>query len=142
VGPVRVLIADDHSLFAKTIEALLAGNRDVEVVGVAADGLEAVGLAATLVPDVVLMDIEMPHLDGFGATRRIRELGLPSRMIVLTASDDPANAQRAHEVGATGYLTKDRVATTLIPAILAAAGARATLSPDGGAELADRARVG
>jgi DNA-binding NarL/FixJ family response regulator len=137
-----VLIADDHSLFAKTIEALLAGNPELEVVGVAADGLEAVALAATLVPDVVLMDIEMPHLDGFGATRRIRELGLPSRMIVLTASDDPANAQRAHEIGATGYLTKDRVATTLVPAILAAAGARATLSPDGGAELADRARVG
>lgn len=142
MGPVRVLIADDHSLFAKTIEALLAGDPGLEVVGVAADGLDAVALCATLVPDVVLMDIEMPHLDGFGATLGIRDLGLPSRVIVLTASDDPANAQRAREVGATGYLTKDRVAHALTPAIFAAAGERGTLSPDGGAELAGRARVG
>ncbi len=142
MGPVRVLIADDHSLFAKTIEALLAGDPELEVVGVAGDGLDAVALCTTLVPDVVLMDIEMPHLDGFGATLRICGLGLPSRVIVLTASDDPANAQRAYDVGATGYLTKDRVADALTPAILAAAGRRGTLSPDGGAELAGRARVG
>ena len=63
VGTVRVLIADDHSLFAKTLEALLAGTPGIEVVGVAQDGLEAVGLAVTLSPDVVLMDVEMPHLD-------------------------------------------------------------------------------
>ena len=87
------------------------------------------------------MDIEMPHLDGLAATRRIRELGLPSRIIVLTASTDPADAQRAYEAGAAGYLTKDRVASALVPAILAAARARATLSADGGAELAGRARV-
>jgi DNA-binding NarL/FixJ family response regulator len=142
MGPVRVLIADDHALFAKTLEALLAGNPELEVVGVAADGLEAVALCATIVPDVVLMDIDMPHLDGLAATQRVRELGLPTETIVLTASDDPANAQRAHEVGAVGYLTKDRLTTALVPAIIAAAGGRATLSPDGGAELAGRARLG
>ena len=67
VGTVRVLIADDHSLFAKTLEALLAGTPGVEVVGIAEDGLEAVGLAVTLSPDVVLMDVEMPHLDGIAS---------------------------------------------------------------------------
>jgi DNA-binding NarL/FixJ family response regulator len=141
VGPVRVLIADDHPLFAKTLDALLAGEPQLEVVAIAEDGLDAVGLSVALGPDVVLMDIDMPHLDGLAATRRIRELGLPTRTIVLTASTDPADADRAYEAGAVGYLTKDRVASALVPAILAVAGARATLSADGGAELADRARV-
>jgi DNA-binding NarL/FixJ family response regulator len=141
VGPVRVLIADDHPLFAKTLDALLAGEPELEVVGIAEDGLEAIGLSAALGPDIVLMDIDMPHLDGLAATKRIRELGLAARIIVLTASTDPADAQRAYEAGAAGYLTKDRVATALVPAVLSAAGARATLSADGGAELAGRARV-
>jgi DNA-binding NarL/FixJ family response regulator len=142
VGSIRVLIADDHSLFAKTLEALLAGTGNIEVVGIAADGLEAVALSATLCPDVVLMDIDMPHLDGLAATRRVRELGLGSMTIVLTASDDPHKSQEAREAGAIGYLTKDRIAEALVPAILSVAGARARLSADGGAELAGRARVG
>jgi DNA-binding NarL/FixJ family response regulator len=142
VGPVRVLIADDHSLFAKTLEALLAGNPEIEIVGFAEDGLEAVGLAVTLFPDVLLMDVEMPHFDGIAATKRINELGLGIATLVLTASGDPAVSQRAFEAGATGYLTKDRLAYSLVPAVLAAAGASARLSGDGGAELASRARVG
>jgi DNA-binding NarL/FixJ family response regulator len=90
VGTVRVLIADDHSLFAKTLEALLAGTTPgIEVVGVAEDGLEAVGLALALSPDVVLIDVEMPHLDGIAATRRLRELGLGIPVVVLSASGDP-----------------------------------------------------
>lgn len=140
--PVRVLIADDHPLFAKTLEALLAGVPEIEVVAIAADGLEAVGLSATLFPDVVLMDLEMPHLDGIAATRRLRELGLGVAAIVLTASGDPRRSQEAYEAGAAGYVTKDRVVTALVPAILAAAGGRARLSADGGADLAGRARVG
>ncbi len=142
VGTVRVLIADDHSLFAKTLEALLAGTPGVEVVGVAEDGLEAVGLAVTLSPDVVLMDVEMPHLDGIAATRRLRELGLGMAIVVLSSSDDPALAQAAHEAGAKGYLTKDRIGGGLLPALLAAAAPPARLSGDGSAELAGRARVG
>ena len=137
-----MLIADDHPLFAKTIGAMLAGEDGLEVVAYAGDGLEAVALSATLVPDVVLMDLDMPHLDGLAATRRIVELGLPTQMVVLTASDDPADSQRAHAAGAAAYLTKDRIATSLVTAIHAAAGTRATLSADGGAELAGRARVG
>ncbi len=142
MGQVRVLIADDHPLFAKTLEALLSGTPELEIVGTAADGLEAVGLAAALCPDVILMDVEMPHLDGIAAARRIRELDLGIATIVLSASDEPNTSQRAFEAGATGYLTKDKLAYSLVPAVLTAAGARARLSGDGGAELAGRARVG
>jgi DNA-binding NarL/FixJ family response regulator len=141
VGTVRVLIADDHALFAKTLEAMLSGTPGVEVVGVANNGLEAVRLAVTLGPDVVLMDLEMPVLDGIAATRRLRELRLGIPVVVLTASTDPTFARKAHEAGAKGYLTKDRIATALIPALLEAAGAPARLSDNGGAELAGRARV-
>ena len=142
VGTLRVLIADDHSLFAKTLEALLVGTPGVEVVGVAEDGLEAVGLAVTLFPDVVMMDVEMPHLNGIAATRRLGELGLGIPIVLLSASGDPSVAEAAHAVGAKGYLTKDRIADGLLPALLAAAEAPARLSGDGSAELAGRARVG
>lgn len=142
MGSLRVLIADDHPLFAKTLEALLAGAPGIEVVAVAADGLEAVALCATLAPDIVLMDVDMPHLDGIAATKRVRELGFGTASVVLTASDDPTCSQRAFEAGALAYLTKDRVAESLVPAILAAAGSGARLSADGGADVAGRARVG
>ena len=142
MGTVRVLIADDHSLFAQTLDALLAGTPGVEVVGIADDGLEAVGLAVSLSPDVVLMDFEMPHLDGIGATRRLREVGLRIPVVVLSASDDPTLAEAAHAAGAKGYLTKDRIVSGLLPALLEAAEAPARLSGDGSAELAGRARVG
>ena len=139
---MRVLIADDHSLFAKTLDALLAGTPGIEVVGIADAGLEAVGLAVSLCPDVVLMDVEMPHLDGLGATRRLRELGLGIPVVVLSASDDSTLADAAHAAGAKGYLTKDRIVDRLLPALLAAAEAPARLTGDGSAELAGRARVG
>jgi CheY-like chemotaxis protein len=88
------------------------------------------------------MDVEMPHLDGIAATRRLRELGLGMPVVVLSASDDPTLADTAHAAGAKGYLTKDRIAGGLLPALLAAAEAPARLNVDGGAELAGRARVG
>jgi two-component system invasion response regulator UvrY len=81
------------------------------------------------------------QLDGIAATRRLRELGLGIPVIVLTASADPTFAQQAHEAGAKGYLTKDRIATALVPAVLEVAGAAARLSDDGGTELAGRARI-
>jgi DNA-binding NarL/FixJ family response regulator len=142
MSPLRVLIVDDHRLFRKTLRALLAGRDEIEIVAEAEDGLEAIGLALSLAPDVVLMDIEMPLLDGLAATRRLRELGLGVRTIVLTASNDPTSADRALHAGADAYLTKDRIATALAPAILEVAGARDRLSADGGADLAGRARVG
>ena len=141
MGHVRVLIADDHPLFAKTLEALLSGTPEIEVLATAGDGLEAIGLAATLAPDVILMDVEMPRLDGIAAARRVRDLGLSAATLLLSASDDRTTSQRALEAGAAGFLTKERLAHTLVPAVLAAAGARGRLSDDGGAELAGRARI-
>ena len=127
-GRLRVLIADDHTLFAETLEALLSSERTIRVVGKAANGEEAARLAAALKPDVVLMDISMPVLDGFAATRRIRETLPETCVLVLTGSDAPEDVEEAQKVGASGYLTKDRIASELIDAIYAAAPPCAPLS--------------
>ena len=116
--PVRVLIADDHRLFAKTIEAVLAGYDGIEVVGRAQNGREAIRLCLELQPDIVLMDLEMPVMDGFDATERIRRLKIPVAVLILTASQSPDDANRALAVGAQGYLTKDRITTELQTLIL------------------------
>ena len=140
--PVRVLIADDHPLFAKTIEAMLAGHPEIEVVATASDGLQAIRLALILAPDVVLMDVDMPNLDGLAATERITALGLSCRVIVLTASEDADTSRAALRAGASAYLTKGLISKSLVPAILNLAGVPARLSEDGGADVAGRTRVG
>jgi DNA-binding NarL/FixJ family response regulator len=124
--PVRVLVADDHPLFAKTLEAVLAGDERVEVVGCAPHGKRAIELAETLGPDVILMDLDMPVMDGFEATRLLRERGSPARVLVLTASRESDDSDKAFQAGAWGYLTKDRIASNLLPAILFVAGEQAT----------------
>jgi DNA-binding NarL/FixJ family response regulator len=116
--PLRVLIADDHRLFAEALEAILATDERVEVVGQASDGSEAVELARTLDPDVVLMDVSMPVLDGFEATREIRSAGESVRVLMLTGSNSRADVDRSREVGASGYVTKDRIASELVSAIV------------------------
>src|SRR5919106_5394985 len=116
--PIRVLIADDHRLFAQALEAILATDGRIEVVGHAGDGKEAVALTRTLSPDVVLMDINMPILDGIDATRIIVAEKTPTRILVLTGSDSPADVDRAREAGAAGYVTKDLIAAQLVDAIL------------------------
>ena len=122
--PVRVVIADDHVLFAKTLEAILAGDARVEVVGTAYDGREALTLVTSLSPDIVLMDLDMPIMDGFEATRRLRVLDSPTQVLILTASEAPEDADRALREGAVGYLTKDRIAVELLPALLEVAASR------------------
>jgi DNA-binding NarL/FixJ family response regulator len=116
--PVRVLIADDEPLFVETVEALLAGDERVEVVGTAADGKQAVELATALNPDVTLMDISMPILDGIEATRRIRERFPNACVLVLTGSSISADVDRARQAGVAAFLTKDRLGTQLVNAIL------------------------
>jgi DNA-binding NarL/FixJ family response regulator len=140
--PVRVLIVDDHPLFAKTLEAMLAGHPELEIVGRAQDGIEALRLATTLTPDVIVMDVDMPGLDGLSATRRIVDLGLPSRVIVLTASEEVETSRAALRAGASAYLTKGLISKSLVLAILNLAGAPARLDEDGGADLAGRRRAG
>ena len=120
--PIRVLIADDQLPFAAMLETTLADDEDVEVVGRAANGLEAVALAAELEPDVVLMDISMPLLDGLEATRRIRGTDSAARVLVLTESYLRSDAVRAERAGAHGYVPKTRIVGRLRAAILEAAG--------------------
>ena len=119
---IRVLIADDHRLFAEALEAILAGESSIEVVGRARNGAEAIELALELEPDVVLMDISMPVMDGVDATRRIREVRPDARVLMLTGSSAAADVDRSRDAGAAGYVTKDRIASELVEAIIETAG--------------------
>jgi DNA-binding NarL/FixJ family response regulator len=115
---IRVLIADDHRLFAQALEAILATDERIEVVGHARDGAEAVTLANSLDPDVILMDIAMPGMDGFEATDEIRKRKEDACVLVLTGSNSRSDVDRARKAGAAGYVTKDRIAAELIDAII------------------------
>ena len=115
---LRVLIVDDHATYLKALEAVLATECSIDVVGRAADGAEAVALALSLAPDVIVLDIRMPVLDGFGTMRRLRRLGSRAAVLVLTASDDPADADRAFELGAIGFIPKEQMQDTLVPALV------------------------
>jgi DNA-binding NarL/FixJ family response regulator len=101
---------------------MLGKEETIRVVGRAADGEEAARLASELAPEVVLMDLSMPRLDGFEATRRIRGANPDIAVVVLTGSLDSGDFERAMEAGAAGYVTKDRILAELVPAIHAAVG--------------------
>jgi two-component system invasion response regulator UvrY len=115
--PVRTLIADDHELFAETLGLALDFDERVAVVGSARNGKEAVRLALELEPEAVLMDLEMPVLDGFHATRLLGRLLPACRVVVLTASLRPEDANRARRAGAIGYLTKGCSADHVVDAL-------------------------
>lgn len=115
---IKILVADDEPLFVSVVEALLSGDERIEIVGTARNGREAVELAAELEPDVTLMDISMPVLDGIEAVRRIREQRPKACILILTGSNIPAEIDRSRQAGAAAYLTKDRVGTQLVDAIL------------------------
>jgi DNA-binding NarL/FixJ family response regulator len=116
-GHIRVLIADDQALFARMLEALLADDEEVEVIGHATNGAEAVELADAEEPDVILMDISMPLMDGLEATRQIREHGSHARVVMLTESDMRADTVRAQRAGADAYVPKTHIAAGLRDAI-------------------------
>ena len=118
---VSVLIADDNGFFREALEAILASEDKIRVVGRAGDGEEAARLASELEPDVILMDLSMPVLDGFEATQAIGERVPAAAVVVLTGSAEPSDVERAREAGASAYVTKDRIAAELVDAILAAA---------------------
>jgi DNA-binding NarL/FixJ family response regulator len=110
---VRVVVAEDESLFVEALEALLELEERIEVVARAHDGLEALRLVATLRPDVILMDLDMPRINGIGATRRITADYPFTQVVIVTASNEQEDVERAREAGAAAYITKDRVATDL-----------------------------
>jgi DNA-binding NarL/FixJ family response regulator len=124
---VRILIADDHRLFAETLMAVLGEDERVDVVGIAEDGQEAVELAAELQPDVVLMDLKMPVIDGFEATRRIRETGLDTQILILTGTDQEIGSEDAAVAGASGYLRKESSVAELKEVFLEVASLAAVL---------------
>ena len=126
---IRLLIADDHAVVRTGLSRLVETFADVELVGAAANGEEAVALAAERRPDVVLMDLEMPVLDGIEATRRIRDAHPDVAVVVLTSFSDRERILGALDAGAAGYLLKDADPDELEKAILAAARGEAPLDP-------------
>jgi DNA-binding NarL/FixJ family response regulator len=104
---LRILLVDDHVLFRKGVSALLSRRQSIKVVGEAGDGLEAIQVAREILPDVILMDIEMPKCDGLEATRRIKREMPHVKIVILTVSDDDQNLFEAIKSGAQGYLLKD-----------------------------------
>lgn len=114
---VKVLIADDQTLFREGIKDLLENEKIVEVVGEAADGQEAVRLARKLKPDVILMDIKLPHLDGVAATRLIRKECPATNVLILSSYEDEAHVMESIQAGANGYLSKMLPAAELVNAL-------------------------
>lgn len=133
----RVLLADDQAMVRSGLRMILE-LRGLEVVGEAADGAEAVTLAAELAPDVVLMDVRMPGTDGIEATRRIVAGGLPCRVVVLTTFDLDRHVYDALRAGAAGFLLKDASADQLVSAIERAAAGEVPMAPQVTARLIDR----
>jgi DNA-binding NarL/FixJ family response regulator len=127
--PIRVLIADDHEIVRIGIGKLLENSPDIEVVGVAVDGEEAIAMCAEHVPDVVLMDLEMPRVGGIEATRRIVRAGGGPRVVALTSFADREHIAEALDNGAVGYLLKDSAPDEIVSGIRAAAAGESPLTP-------------
>ncbi|WP_405885535.1 response regulator transcription factor [Streptomyces sp. NBC_01136] len=127
--PIRVVLADDQQLIRTALRMVIADIEDVEVVGEAADGEEAVTLADDLRPDVVVMDIRMPGTDGIEATRRITTGAGESRIVVLTTFDDDDYVYGALRAGASGFLVKDMALDDILAAIRVVAAGDALIAP-------------
>ncbi len=137
---VRVLVADDHAVVRAGIVALLEAEPDIEVVGQAVDGDDAVAQALALLPDLVVMDVRMPRLTGDVATARIRERAPSVRVLVLTTYESDASILSAIEAGASGYLLKAAPAEELIAGVRSVAAGEVALSPAIAAQLVARVR--
>lgn len=134
---IRVLIADDHGVIRDGLGRMIAEQPDMEVVGAAADGAEAADLARTAQPDVVLMDLEMPRVDGIEATRRIMADRPQTTVLVLTSFSDRRRIVAALDAGAGGYLLKDAAAEEVVRGVRAAAAGGAPLDPRAARSLID-----
>jgi len=127
--PIRVLLVDDHPVVRAGIEGILNSQTDIEVVGEASDGIEAICLNQTLQPDVILMDLQMPKMDGVTAIKAITEQANPPHILVLTTYDTDADIVRAIQAGATGYLLKDTPREDFFAAVRQVAQGASVLTP-------------
>ena len=139
--PIRLLIADDHPVVRDGLSGMFAPDPDFEVVGEASDGAEAIRLAQALKPDVILMDLRMPGMDGVAAITEIARQAIPVRVLVLTTYDTDSYVLPAIEAGATGYLLKDAPRAELLRAVRAAAEGQGVLSPSVATRLMTRVRT-
>ncbi|MDL4815662.1 response regulator [Actinomadura opuntiae] len=139
-APVRVILVDDHTVMRAGVAALLAGEPGIEIAGEAGDGREAVALAERLRPDVALVDLRMPVLDGVSATTEILARCPGTRVLILTTYDTDAEIERAVEAGAIGYLLKDATREQLADAVRAAARGETVLAPRVAQRLVARMR--
>jgi DNA-binding NarL/FixJ family response regulator len=137
---IRLLIVDDHPIVRDGLRGAFAGTAEFEVVGVATDGAEAVERATVLRPDVVLMDLRMPQMDGVEAIRRLQHEAPSVRVLVLTTFDTDSDVLPAIEAGATGYLLKDAPVEELLRAVRAAARGESVLAPTVAGRLMGRVR--
>jgi DNA-binding NarL/FixJ family response regulator len=127
--PIRTLIVDDHALFRRGLEIVLASESDIEVVGQAGDGTEAVERAGEALPDVVLMDVRMPRSSGIEACRAIKDVAPSAKIIILTMSDEEEDLFEAIRAGASGYLLKDIPLDEVCDAVRAVHGGQSLISP-------------
>jgi two-component system NarL family response regulator len=132
---IRVLVVDDHALFRRGLEMVLAQESDIDVVGEAADGAEAVELARELTPDVVLMDVRMPRRGGIEACTGIKDVTPTTKIVMLTISDEEADLYDAIKAGASGYLLKEISIDEVASAIRAVHGGQSLISPSMASKL-------
>jgi len=134
---IRILVVDDHAVIRSGLRKFLMVNRDLEAVGEATDGVEAVQMAGLYKPDVILMDLMMPDMDGITATRQIREKYPAAQIVVLTSFSEANLVKQALQAGAIGYLQKNVTASELKDAIRSAHAGRMTLSPEAAQAIAN-----
>jgi len=127
--PIRVLIADDHALFRRGLEMVLTEEDDIDVVGQASDGTEAVTVAGESLPDIVLMDIRMPKISGIDACRATKEVVPSAKIVMLTISDEEEDLFEAIRAGASGYLLKDIPLDELADSVRAVHGGQSLINP-------------
>lgn len=137
---ISVLLVDDHPVVRAGVRAMLEGEDDIRVMGEAGSGAEAIAVVGASAPDVVLMDLRMPAMDGVTATRKVLEVSPGTRVVVLTTYEADADILRAIEVGAAGYLLKDMPRVDLVNAVRTAARGETVLAPSVASRLFQRVR--